>query len=111
MDFQMKPHVSNQEEFKPETITGNGFGEQLLTLHRKNCRLYYLSQPPGIEEMVYVENLFETHWNLSGRAPLLRNLRIFRNRCGFSPEVCSGFLRSGKLYCGQDRKGSAGRSL
>lgn len=67
MDFQMKPHVSNQEEFKPETITGNGFGEQLLTLHRKNCRLYYLSQPPGIEEMVYVENLFETHWQEKAR--------------------------------------------
>lgn len=61
-NFQVKPHFSDREEFKSEMITGKGFGEQLLTLHRKNCRLYYLNLPQGMEEMVYVENFFETHW-------------------------------------------------
>lgn len=60
--IQRNSLFSDREEFKPETITGKGSGEQLLTLHRKNCRLYYLYLPPGADEMVYVENFFETHW-------------------------------------------------
>ena len=60
--LQRNSLFSDREEFKPETITGKGSGEQLLTLHRKNCRLYYLYLPPGADEMVYVENFFETHW-------------------------------------------------
>lgn len=52
--IQRNSLFSDREEFKPETITGKGSGEQLLTLHRKNCRLYYLYLPPGADEMVCV---------------------------------------------------------
>ncbi len=52
----------DREAFLAEAVTGRGFGEQRLILHRKNCRLHYMYLPSEIREMVYVENFFETHW-------------------------------------------------
>ena len=77
---------SDREEFKPEIIAGKGVGEQRLTLHRKNCRLYYMYLPTETREMVYVENFFETHW--------LEKARFGRRNVPW-PSV--EFVRSGSL--------------
>lgn len=86
MQYPRKTITADREEFLPETVTHQEAGEQRLTVHRRNSRLYYLYLPPEIREMVYVENFFETHW--------LKRARFHRRNVPW-PSV--EFVREGAL--------------
>ena len=51
MQYPRKTITADREEFLPETVTHQEAGEQRLTVHRRNSRLYYLYLPPEIREM------------------------------------------------------------